>query len=204
VLILLAAEEEARPAGARKAVPRWAEVLPAHAVRAAVGAPTAEDALRWGREAAREAGAQVDDAAFKAAHRRAGGDGARLRTAIEHAVLAALCGQTAEGAGPAKEMTPEEAEADLQASLAGQDWRGVWAAAERFRALGGRMDSSGAAWVRRAAEKAGTGGPGAVAELRALSTLQLRWRREVGAARGVLESSALELALTRLRRKETS
>ncbi|HVP37946.1 MAG TPA: hypothetical protein VMS93_02065 [Candidatus Saccharimonadales bacterium] len=204
VLILLAADEEARPTGARRGAPRWAEVLPGHAVRVAVGGPTAADAVRWGRQAAREAGAELPDEAFRAAFQRARGDGARLRTGLEQAVLAALCGRGAAGAGGGPEPTLEEAETRLLEALAAQDWRAVWPAAERFRALGGRMDSSGAAWVRRAAERAGTGSPGAVAALRALSTLQLRWRREVGTARRVLETSALELALTRVGRKENA
>ncbi|MBI5836640.1 MAG: hypothetical protein HZB25_05290 [Candidatus Eisenbacteria bacterium] len=201
-LILLAAQEDAAPGAGRKGAARWTDVLPAHAARLDVGAPTADDAIRWGRRAAAGAGSTVDDEVFRAAHKRCRGDGARLRTALEQAVLGALCGQAPDPAGAARRPTIEEAEAALEAALASGDWRAVWPAAERFRALGGRMDSSGAALVRRVAERAGAGGPAAVDALRALSALQLRWRREIGSARKVLEWNGVEMAMTRLRREE--
>ncbi len=197
-VVLVSADVDPKPS--RKSPARWEDVLPAHAARVPVGPPTLDDAMRWGRDAAASAGVKLDDPLWKACHKRAAGDGARLRTDIELAVLGALSGLKAEQSMRERERTEEEVTAELRALVLDGDWRALWPAAERFRALGGQMDARGPEWVRGAAEGAGRGGARGLDALRELSMLQLRWRRETGEARQVLERCALELTLTRLRR----
>lgn len=197
-VVLVSTEVDARPA--RKSAARWEDVLPAHAVRVSVGPSTLEDAIRWGRAGATGAGIVVEDSVWKACHKRAAGDGARLRTDIELVVLGVLSGLKAEQSARERGRTLEEASETLGALVAEGDWRALWPAAERFRALGGQMDARGPEWVSGAAERVARGDAAGRDALHALALLQMRWRRETGEARKVLERSALELTWTRLKR----